>query len=292
MSSHSAGRPRVTTRTFLEAKSARRPLVMITAYDFNSARLVDEAGVDAILVGDSLGMVMLGFDSTVPVTIDDMVRHTAAVVRGSSSAMVVADMPFLTLHTGVEKAVEYAGRLMVEGGAGAVKVEGASPHILAAIERMVDAGIPVMGHVGLTPQSVHALGGFRMQGTTGDAAMRIISECEALQNVGAFSITLECIPTELATAISRHLAIPTIGIGAGAGCDGQVQVFHDLLGLGTFTPKHARRFASVGDEIIKAVGAYAMEVRDGMFPGIEQSTPAKDEVVHVASKLSDAGETE
>ncbi len=290
MSSQVSGRGNVTTRTFLEAKSVSRPLVMITAYDFNSARLAEEAGVDAILVGDSLGMVMLGFDSTLPVTVEDMVRHTAAVSRGVSHAMVVADMPFLTMHTGYDEAIRVAGRLMVEGGAGAVKVEGGSPQILDAVEGMVEAGIPVMGHVGLTPQSVHALGGFRMQGTAPEAAARIIAECEDLQAAGAFAITLECVPAQLAEEISSRLHIPTIGIGAGVGCDGQVQVFHDLLGLGTFTPKHAKRYASIGDAMVEAISAYADDVRRKTFPGDEQSTQAAPDLVAEAAKLLGEGD--
>lgn len=285
MSSHVPGPTRTTVRTFLQAKAEGRPLVMVTAYDFNAARLADEAGVDSILVGDSLGMVMLGYDSTLPVTVDDMVRHTAAVARGASHALVVADMPFLTLHGTVEDAVRIAGRLMVEGGAGAVKVEGGSPTVIAAVEAMVDAGIPVMGHVGLTPQSVHALGGFRTQGTSPESASRILDECAALEAAGAFSVVLECVPDAVAAEATRRSAVPTIGIGAGVGCDGQVQVFHDLLGLGTFTPRHAKQYVAVGDIVRDALAAYAGDVRSGAFPGPEQTVAAPDGLIEALRDL-------
>lgn len=262
----------VTTATFRARKASRQRIVMLTAYDTPSARLVDEAGVDAILVGDSLGMTVLGFDSTLPVTLDDMVRHTAAVVRGTKRALVVADMPFMSFQVSPEDALRNAGRLMAEGGAGAVKLEGGVT-MAETVARITGAGIPVMGHVGLTPQSVHQLGGYRVQAKETAAAVQLLEDCRALQDAGAFAVVLECIPAELATIASAELGIPTIGIGAGGGCDGEVQVFHDLLGLGgDFTPRHARRYAEIGDAVRGAVSAYADDVRAGDFPADAQST--------------------
>lgn len=277
-----ADRRPVTVKTLLEAKREKRPITMLTAYDVEGARLADAAGVDSILVGDSLGMVVLGHDSTLPVTVDDMVRHSAAAARGAKTALVVADMPFLSVHRTVEYAVEAAGRLMVEGGAGAVKIEGGSPFVLEIVSRLVDAGIPVMGHVGLTPQSVHAFGGFSVQGKDVSGAARIFSECLALQEAGAFAVVLELVPTSLAKAISERLAIPTIGIGAGIGCDGQVQVMHDVLGLGTFVPRHAKRYAEVADVVAGALSAYVNEVREGTFPTDAQSSDIDPSVVREA----------
>ncbi len=261
----------VTTTALRAMKEAARPIVMVTAYDTPSARLVDAAGVDAVLVGDSLGMTVLGFDSTLPVTLDDMVRHTAAVVRGATRALVIADMPFMTFQVSADEAVRNAGRLMAEGGAAAVKLEGGTA-VTPTVRRLVDAGIPVMGHVGLTPQSVHQLGGYKVQAKEAAPAVALLEDCRALEEAGAFAIVLECIPAELAQFASRELAIPTIGIGAGEGCDGQVQVFHDLLGLGgEFLPRHAKRFADVGETIREAVARFADEVREGVFPGEEQT---------------------
>lgn len=263
---------KITTTALRAMKAARRPIVMITAYDAPSARLVDAAGVDAILVGDSLGMTVLGFDSTLPVTLDDMVRHTAAVVRGTKRALVVADMPFMSFQISPEEALRAAGRLVAEGGAAAVKVEGGT-HIAPTVKKLVQAGIPVMGHVGLTPQSVNQLGGYKVQAKEATAAAELIDDCLALQDAGAFSVVLECIPAELAALVTQELEIPTIGIGAGEGCDGQVQVFHDLLGLGgEFVPRHARRYADAASLICEAVQSYGNDVRDGVFPGEEQST--------------------
>jgi len=269
----------VTTATFRARKAAGQRIVMVTAYDAPSARLVDEAGVDAILVGDSLGMTVLGFDSTLPVTLDDMVRHTAAAVRGASRALVVADMPFMSFQVSPEDALRNAGRLMAEGGAGAVKLEGGAA-VAETVARITGAGIPVMGHVGLTPQSVHQLGGYRVQAKETAAAVRLLDDCRALQDAGAFAVVLECIPAELAAMASAELDIPTIGIGAGAGCDGEVQVFHDLLGLGgDFTPRHAKRYAEVGDAIRTAVAEYARDVRAGIFPGEPQCTRMEPRVL-------------
>jgi len=262
----------VTTTSLRAAKAAHRPIAMITAYDAPSARLVDEAGVDVILVGDSLGMVTLGYDSTLPVTLEDMIHHTRAVVRGAKRALVVADMPFMTFQVSAEEALRNAGRLMAEGGARAVKVEGGAS-IAPTVARMVEAGIPVMGHVGLTPQSVHQLGGYRVQAKDTAAAVALLDDCRALEAAGAFAVVLECIPSELASIASAALSIPTIGIGAGVGCDGQVQVFHDLLGMGgEFTPRHAKRYAEVGELIREAVEHYTADVRAGAFPEAAQST--------------------
>ena len=256
---------RVTTATFAAMKAAGDPIVMLTAYDTPSAKIADAAGVDAILVGDSLGMTVLGFESTLPVTMDDMVRHTAAVVRGTTRAMVVADMPFMSYQASVEDGIRNAGRLIAESGAQAVKLEGGAS-VAPLVEYLIDAGIPVMGHVGLTPQSVNVFGGYKVQGRTTDAAIRLIEDCLELEAAGAFAVVLELVPAELAAIVSEELAIPTIGIGAGGGCDGQVQVFHDILGLGDFTPRHAKRYAEIGVAMGKAIGSYAADVRAGTFP--------------------------
>ncbi len=262
----------VTITALCAAKAEHRPIVMITAYDAPSARLVDEAGVDMILVGDSLGMVTLGYDSTLPVTLDDMLHHTRAVVRGTKRALVVADMPFMTFQISAQEALRNAGRLMAEGGARAVKLEGGK-RVAATVERIVEAGIPVMGHVGLTPQSVHQLGGYRVQAKESAEALELLEDCRALEAAGAFAVVLECIPAQLAAIVSAELSIPTIGIGAGGGCDGQVQVFHDLLGLGgEFTPRHAARYAEIGDAIREAVERYSADVRSSAFPRPEHST--------------------
>lgn len=279
MSTVPLGPPRPVTASALRAmKEAGRRIVMVTAYDATSARLVEAAGVDVVLVGDSLGMTVLGHDSTLPVTMDDMVRHTAAVARGVERALVVADMPFMSFQVSEEEALRNAGRLVAEGGAAAVKLEGGTT-VARTAERVVRAGIPVMGHVGLTPQSVHALGGYRVQAGETAAAMRLVEDCRALADAGVFAIVLECIPAELAALVTRDLATPTIGIGAGPGCDGEVQVFHDLLGFLERTPRHARRFAELGDAVVSAVSAYASEVRDGAFPGEAQSTAMDADVL-------------
>lgn len=262
----------VTTSSLRAMKAAGHRIVMVTAYDAPSARLVEEAGVDVVLVGDSLGMTVLGFDSTLPVTIDDMVRHTAAVARSARRPLVVADMPFMSFQVSSEDALRAAGRLMAEGGAGAVKLEGGLA-VADTLRRIVAAGIPVMGHVGLTPQSVHQLGGYKVQAKEAAAAAALLDDCRALEDAGAFAVVLECIPAELAAIATAQLTIPTIGIGAGVACDGEVQVFHDLLGLGgEFTPRHARRFAEIGDAVRDAIAAYADEVRACAFPGEPQTT--------------------
>ncbi len=254
-----------TTRDIRRMTSEGTPIPMITAYDYPSARLADEAGFPLILVGDSMGQVVLGYDSTIPVTLDDMVRATAAVSRGASSALVVADMPFMTFQTGPRDALLNAGRLLGEGGASAVKLEGGRT-IADTARALGDAGIAVMGHIGLTPQSVHKLGGFRVQGRSESAAIKLTEDALALEDAGAFAIVLELVPDELAAAITDRLSVPTIGIGAGPHCSGQVQVWHDLLGLSVrFTPKHARQYADLAAVIRSALAEYVEDVRSGSF---------------------------
>ncbi|CAI7991261.1 3-methyl-2-oxobutanoate hydroxymethyltransferase [Geodia barretti] len=244
---------------------------MVTAYDYTAARIADAAGIPIILVGDSLGMVVLGYDSTVPVTMDDMVRHGRMVSRGSSEALVVVDLPFMSYQVDAAEALRNAGRLMQEGGAHTVKMEG-GVSIAGTVRRMVDAGVPVMGHIGLTPQSVNALGGYRVQGRTKAAARRVLDDALALQEAGAYSVVLECVPAPLAKVITERLTIPTIGIGAGPDCDGQVQVFHDMLGLfPDFVPKHARKYAELGSDMTRAFEWYAEDVRNGAFPSEAES---------------------
>jgi len=251
--------------------SSSRKLVCLTAYDTPTARLLDDSGVDVILVGDSLGMAVLGYENTIPVTLDDMVHHTRAVRRGVRRALLVADMPFGTFHVDPADAVRNAVRLVKEAGAEAVKVEGGDRR-MEWIARLVDAGIPVMGHIGLTPQSVHSLGGFRVQGKTASAADQILRDAQAVAAAGAFSIVLESLPRELAAEITRELRIPTIGIGAGPDCDGQILVLHDLIGLGSArSPKFVRRYTNVADVIARAVSSYAADVRAGSFPSDEES---------------------
>ena len=277
--------PRLTTLSLRALKEAGRPIVVLTAYDFHSARLVEAAGVDVVLVGDSLGMTMLGHDSTLPVTMDDMVRATSAVSRACSRVLVVADMPFMSYQADYTEGFRNAGRLLAEGAAQAVKLEGATADTLALIEGLTAAGIPVMGHIGLTPQSVNALGGYRIQGKAPMAAAQLIADAAMLEEAGAFAVVLECVPAELAARVSAVVSIPTIGIGAGAGCDGQVQVFHDILGLGEFLPRHAARYADLGAEIVGAVSSYADDVRAGTFPGDAQTTHLEPEVLAEAELL-------
>ena len=244
---------------------------MVTCYDYTAARIADAAGIPIILVGDSLGMVVLGYDSTIPVTMDDMVRHGRMVSRGASEALVVVDLPFMAYQVSAAEALRNAGRLMQEGGAHTVKMEGGVA-IAETVRRMVDVGVPVMGHIGLTPQSVNALGGYRVQGRTKAAARRLIEDALALQDAGAYSVVLECVPSPLARVITERLTIPTIGIGAGSDCDGQVQVFHDMLGLFTeFVPKHARRYANLAEDMGEAFRRYADDVRTGAFPAEAES---------------------
>ncbi len=245
-------------------------IAMLTAYDFTMARCLDRAGVDVLLVGDSLGMVVLGYPNTLPVTLDAMVHHTAAVSRGVSHALVVADMPFLTCHTGVPEAVRGAGRLVQAGGAQAVKIEGGHA-VLEVAQRLVEAGVPVMGHLGLTPQSVHQLGGFRKQARSPDEAKKLLESAHALEVAGVFAIVLESIPENVAAEVTAHLEIPTIGIGAGPHCDGQVLVSHDVLGLyDEFVPAFVKQYADLGRQMTAAAEDYVREVRDGVFPAVRK----------------------
>lgn len=256
---------------FPGSPETKRKITCLTAYDYPTARLLDEAGVDILLVGDSLGMVVLGYDSTLPVTLDEMLHHVRAVRRGTRRALVVADMPYGSFHVSLDESVRNAVRLVKEGGAEAVKVEGGERRI-ELIARLVEAEIPVMGHVGLTPQSLNALGGFRVQGKTTDAARQVARDARAVEAAGAFAVVLESMPRELAAEITAKLRIPTIGIGAGPDCDGQVLVFHDLVGLTVdHTPKFVRRHANLALEISRAVTEYCEDVRSGRFPSDAES---------------------
>lgn len=254
-----------------EMKADGRKIAMLTAYDYSMATLLDEAGVDVLLVGDSLGMVALGYETTLPVTMQDMLRHTKAVAAGAKRAMVVGDMPFMSYQSSVEKAVENAGAFLKEAGAQAVKLEGGR-EVAEAVEKIVAAGVPVMGHLGLTPQSIHKLGGYTLQAKEAEAAKRLIEDALALQAAGAFSIVLEKVPAEVASILTQKLEIPTIGIGAGPGCDGQVLVTNDILGLfSRFTPKFAKKYADVSPIIESAIADYVRDVREGAFPAEEHS---------------------
>ena len=244
---------------------------MLTAYDATMARLLDQSGIDVLLVGDSLGMVILGHDTTIPVTLEAMIHHSRAVTNGAKRALVVADMPFLTYQVSVEEAVRNAGRLIQEGGVAAVKMEGGLA-VTPAVQRLGEIGIPVMGHIGLTPQSVHRLGGFRMVGKTDTEAGRLIEEARALEQAGAFAVVLECMPEEVAAAITSELKIPTIGIGAGPHCDGQVLVSYDAFGLyDAVAPRWMKRYATLGAQLVAAAKEYIAEVQDGRFPAREHS---------------------
>jgi 3-methyl-2-oxobutanoate hydroxymethyltransferase len=263
-------------------KDEGRRFAMLTAYDYLSARILDEAGIPILLVGDSLGMVMLGHPTTLPVTLDDMLHHAKAVARGARQALLVGDMPFMSYHSSIEQAITSAGRFIQEAGMHAVKVEGGG-RVAEITHRLTEIGIPVMGHVGLTPQFVHQMGGFKVQGKTDAQGARITADAKALEQAGAFSIVLEGVPSKLAASITQALRIPTIGIGAGPGTDGQVLVFHDMLGLTTGkAPKFVKRYANLAEEIARAATAYADDVRAGKFPGPEHeysangSIPAKD----------------
>lgn len=252
---------------------------MLTAYDYPTAKLVDQAGIDVILVGDSLGNAVLGYESTIPVTLEDMIHHSRAVSRGVSRAMVVCDLPFMTYHLSTRDALASAGRLMQEGRAHAVKLEGGR-EVTDQIRAVVRAGIPVMAHIGLTPQSVHQLGGFRVQGRDAVAAVRLLDDARAVQEAGAFSVVLECVPVPLSRMVTEELDIPTIGIGAGPHCDGQVLVFHDIMNLGGgFSPKFVKKYADLTAEITRALEAYRDEVVAGTFPGPEHGFTMPEEEV-------------
>jgi 3-methyl-2-oxobutanoate hydroxymethyltransferase len=267
----SQGADKVTVTALREKKAAGERIVMLTATDSSLARIVDEAGVDIALVGDSLGMVALGHDSTLPVTMDEMLVFTRAVARGARRALVVGDMPFLSYQVSPEEARRNAGRFLKEGGAAAVKLEGGA-EVAATVASIVAMGVPVLGHVGLTPQAVHAMGGYRVQGRDGERAREILDGARALEEAGAFAVVLEGMPRGLAARITAALRIPTIGIGAGPECDGQVLVLHDLLGLyGGRRPKFAKRYAACGEEAGRAVRQFCSEVRGGIFPDEEHS---------------------
>jgi len=262
---------RVSIHNLKAMKKRGEKIAMLTAYDYPTARILDEAGVPIILVGDSLGMVVLGYDSTLPVTMADMIHHTKAVVRGSQRAHVVADMPFMSYQAGPEDALRNAGRLMQEAGAQSVKLEGGKT-VAETVRRLVEAGIPVMGHIGLTPQSLHQFGGYKVQGKTPAAAVKLLNDAQALEEAGAYAIVLETIPIALAELISERVSIPTIGIGAGPHCDGQVQVLHDMLGLyPDFVPKHAKQYAQLAEDAGRAVREYMAEVAEGRFPTEKES---------------------
>jgi 3-methyl-2-oxobutanoate hydroxymethyltransferase len=270
-------RKKVTTRSFQLKKQRNQKISMLTAYDYPTALAADKAGIDSILVGDSLGMVVLGYENTLPVTMEDMIHHCKAVARGASTPLLVGDMPFMSYQTSIDKAVENAGRFLQEAGMDAVKLEGGRERS-DAVTAIVQAGIPVMGHLGLTPQSVHAFGGFRAQGKTAAAAIRLIEDAHILQQAGAFSIVLEAVPARLAALISEQLDIPTIGIGAGIGCDGQVLVTHDLIGqFDRFVPSFVKQYAQTHKIVLDAMHNYHQDVLEGHFPGDEHSLRMNDE---------------
>ena len=270
---------RVTITEIKDMKQRQEKIPMLTAYDYVTAKIVDEAGVPLILVGDSLGMVMLGYESTIPVTMEEMIHHTRAVVRGAKTALIVGDMPFMTYHISLSEALYNAARFVQEGGAQAVKLEGGQV-VAETVRRLVDCGIPVMGHIGLTPQSIHQLGGFKVQGKAVAEARRLLDDAAVLEQAGAFAIVLECTPAPLSKLITDRLAIPTIGIGAGPDCDGQVQVISDILGLYTdFVPKHAKQYVRLAGEIRSAVADYISEVKSLSFPTAAQSYATDDSLI-------------
>lgn len=268
-----------TAATFAAAKAKGEKLSMLTAYDYSTAKLEDESGINGILVGDSLGNVVLGYEDTVSVTMEDMIHHGAAVARGAKNALVVVDMPFMSYEVTVEEAVRNAGRLMKEGRAGAVKLEG-GVRVAEQIRAIVKAGIPVMGHIGLTPQSINVFGGFKVQGKSEEAARALLADAKAVEEAGAFAVVIEAVPAALAQMITDAVSIPTIGIGAGAGCDGQILVYQDMLGMfSDFTPKFVKRYANVGEVMREAFATYAAEVASGAFPAEEHTYKIKDDVL-------------
>jgi len=272
---------RVTITEIKEMKQRKEKIPMLTAYDYVTAKMVDEAGVPLILVGDSLGMVMLGYESTIPVTMEEMIHHTKAVVRGAKKALIIGDMPFMTYHISVSDALHNAARFIQEGGAQAVKLEGGES-VAEKVRRLVDCGIPVMGHIGLTPQYIHQLGGFKIQGKVAEEAKKLLGDARILEEAGAFAIVLECTPAPLSKLITQKLAIPTIGIGAGPDCDGQVQVISDLLGLYTeFVPRHAKQYARLAGDIKTAVSSYISEVKSLSFPTMEHSYTMDESLIDV-----------
>lgn len=275
---------RITTTDIRRKKIKGERFAAITAYDVVTARLADEAGIPLLLVGDSLGMVVLGYDNTIPVTLDDILHHTRAVVRGSQRALVVADLPFMTYQKSPEQALESAGRCLQEGGAQAVKLEGGRA-MADTVARLTAAGIPVMGHLGLTPQSIHQLGGFKAQGKDVARARELLIDAVALQEAGAFSIVLECVPAELSKLITQRLSIPTVGIGAGPHCDAEIQVVSDTLGwFSNFVPKHARQFAKLAEAASSALKEYVRAVEAGAFPTAKESVPISEDVLRALER--------
>ena len=269
-----------TTNSFKAAKSKNEKITMLTAYDYTTAKLEDESGIDAILVGDSLGMVVLGYPNTLAVTVEDMIHHGSAVRRGAQNTFVVVDMPFMSYQTSVYDAVTNAGRIMKETGADAIKLEG-GVNFKEHIKAIVNASIPVMGHIGMTPQSVNSFGGFKVQGKSLADAKQIIEDAKALEEAGAFAVTLECVPWKLAEYITNTISIPTIGIGAGAGCDGQVLVYQDMLGMyPDFTPKFAKSYGNMGETMKNGFKKYIEEVKNGVFPSAEHTFKIDDEVIN------------
>lgn len=268
-----------TIATFQQMKNKGEKITMLTAYDYSTAKLMDECGINGILIGDSLGMVMMGYEDTLSVTMEDMIHHTACVARGAKDALVVADMPFMSYQTGVRDAVINAGRLMKEGRANAVKLEGGVT-VCEQIKAIKEASIPVMAHIGMTPQSVNAFGGFKVQGKSDEAAKQILEDALKIEDAGAFAVVLECVPAKLAQLISEKLTIPTIGIGAGAGCDGQILVYQDALSIyGDFTPKFVKKFADVGALMRQGIGDYIKETKEGTFPAPEHTFKIDDDVI-------------
>lgn len=277
ISATTSTRKKVTTLTFRQKKERGEPITMLTAYDYPTAMAIDKAGIDSILVGDSLAMVVLGYENTLPVTMDEMLHHARAVARGAKAPLLVGDMPFMSYQVSVEDALRNAGRFLQQSGMDAVKLEGGRERA-DAVRAITGAGIPVMGHLGLTPQSVNQLGGFRAQGKTASAAKRLFEDAQILEEAGAFSLVLEAVPARLAEYISKHISIPTIGIGAGAGCDGQVLVTHDLLGLfERFTPKFVRQYANLHETMNKAFTEYLNDVNTKQFPAVEHTVEMTDE---------------
>lgn len=268
-----------TVVTFKEAKEKGEKLTMLTAYDYSTAKLIDAAGINSILVGDSVGNVILGYEDTISVTMEDMIHHCAAVARGNKDCLLVCDMPFMSYQSSVYDAVVNAGRLMKEGRAHAVKLEGGVEYE-ETIRAIVNASIPVCAHIGLTPQSINAFGGFKVQGRGEKAAQKLLDDARAVERAGAFAVVLECVPAKLAERVSKELSIPTIGIGAGAGCDGQVLVYQDMLGMFTdFKPKFVKHFANVGEEMTAAFKAYDQEVKAGTFPAEEHTYKIDDSII-------------
>ncbi len=268
-----------TAITFREAKAKGEKITMLTAYDYSMAKIIDSSGINGILVGDSVGMVCLGYEDTISVTMEDMIHHTRAVARGTENALVVADMPFMSYQISVYDAVFNAGRLMKEGRAQCVKLEG-GVDMCDRIEAITKASIPVMAHIGLTPQSVNSLGGFKVQGKSEEAAKELIEAAKAVEKAGAFSVVLECVPAKLSEIISKEISIPTIGIGAGASCDGQILVYQDMLGMfNDFTPKFVKKYADLGATMTEAFKAYIEDVSKGIFPALEHGFKISEEVI-------------